>query len=203
VVQPGIRYRHYSFSVQGVPADFPYATQPSEGNSGAQIHHLVFDGQGPPPDDIGDPGDIYFDYLNSDTIKFEKLALFARMEHSWSQWPGKDLQNLLQHPHLPNYFLWQNKQEFWWTHGPKIEGWPTGAAEAAKQKEAKKDQEMFRVEAACGQSLAVNHLVGEAGDLRVPFKEGRKRPGEEIRDDGRKRVKTTSEGRICQLLQYD
>jgi hypothetical protein len=175
-----------------------------------QIHHLIIEGQGPPPDDIGNPGDIYFDYIHSDIVNFEKLVLYARMKHSWELWVGKDLKNLLQHPHLPNYFLWHKKRDFGWTLATSIEGWTKAAGETAEREKveaaAKMDWERFRVEVAPdGLSLSVNLSVTEAESLNAFLKEkrtSRKRTRAEEGDEGqRKRVKT-SEGMFHLLCLY-
>jgi hypothetical protein len=162
------------FSVQGVPTEYPYETRGSDGTvtGGTHIHHLVFDGQGPPPDDIGDPGDIYFDYVHSDIVNFQTLVLYARMEHCWKRWPGKDLHNLLQHPYLPNYFLWQKGKTFGWTYATNIVGGASVAAESAKREKAETaaemDWEKFLVKmAADGVSLSLNLSVTEAERLRT------------------------------------
>jgi hypothetical protein len=190
---------------QNLPAEFPYETQ-GMGLAGVQIHHLVFDGPGLPPDDIGDPGDIYFDFVHSDIVNFGnngKLVLYARTKHSWILWPGKDLTNLIQHPHLPNFFLWQKKKGFGWTHAPNIDGWAKFAAEKAKREKAetaaKMDWEKFRVEvAADGLSLSVNLSITETENLRTFLKEKRngcKRTREDAKNREPKRTKT-SEGQL-------
>ena len=175
VLQPGIQCRQDSFFVQSVPAAFPYETQPSANNR-IQIHHLIIDGQGPPPDDVGHPGDIYFDYINSGILDFDPLVLYARTERSWLLWPGKDLEDLLQHPHLPDYFLWEKRKSFGWTHARNIEGWAEAAAETAKRERAevaaKRDWEAFGVALAPdGLSLSVNLSVTETESLRTFLKE--------------------------------
>jgi predicted transcriptional regulator len=175
ILQPGIQCRQDSFFVQSVPAAFPYETQTSADNR-IQIHHLIIDGQGPPPDDVGHPGDIYFDYINSGILDFDPLVLYARTERSWLLWPGKDLGNILQHPHLPDYFLWHKKKSFGWTHARNIEGWAKTAAETAKRKRAevaaKRDWETFGVALAPdGLSLSVNLSVTETESLRTFLKE--------------------------------
>lgn len=206
-LQHGINCQQSTFLVQNLPAEFPYDTQGLDSAVGVQIHYLVFDGQGPPPDDIGDPGDIYFDFVHSDIVNFGKLVLYARMERCWKLWPGKDLTNLLQHPHLPTYFLWQKKRAFGWTYATKIKGWAKFAAEKAKRERAeaaaKIDWEKFRVEVAPdGLSLSVILSVTETESLRTFLsqkRKGPKRPTEGINNCERK----TSGGKLEQPYLHD
>ena len=192
-LQSGIHCRRTTFYARNVPTSFPYETQRNTVTDAVQIYHLIFDGQGPPPDDIGDPGDIYFDHLNSDILHFQKLVLYARMDHSWKQWCGRDINNLLQHPYLPKYFLWQDKDHFAWTYAINIEGWTSNATEVAKREKAaamaKTDREKFQVEVAPdGLSLSVNLPIAEADNLRS-FLDNRKRAGEDADMGPRKKSK--------------
>ena len=71
--------------------------------------YLRFSGIGPPPNEVGRPGDIYVDSSP------ESLALYGRGQLSWLIWPGPGL--LFRHPTLDDRYLWCSEQRIAWYPG--------------------------------------------------------------------------------------
>jgi hypothetical protein len=81
-----------------IPHTYPYRLDPKQPD---KIPYFEWRGRGPPPADIGLPGDIFLDLTPN------KPALFARTEGVWFQWVGRYTteSQLIAHPHLEDRFL--------------------------------------------------------------------------------------------------
>src|SRR5882762_6426239 len=69
-------------------------------------------GLGPPPSDIGRPGDIYLDKSP------KSFALYGRDQMEWSIWPGP--QSLFKHPTIHDRCLWCSVERIAWYPGKYV-----------------------------------------------------------------------------------
>ncbi|TFY76835.1 hypothetical protein EWM64_g7175 [Hericium alpestre] len=100
-------YERRHFTVKTVPDDFPYELVR---DNGLQIHYFEFRGPGPPPNDLGHPGDVW---LN---VKPGEYNLYARMQSHWELWPGprKAKKHMFAHPLVPGRYLWCTRKHVLW-----------------------------------------------------------------------------------------
>jgi hypothetical protein len=95
-----IKSRHFRGDTYP-PSTFPGGPIPTS--------YVRFSGIGPPPNEVGRPGDIYVD--NSP----ESLGLYGRHQLKWLIWPGPGL--LFRHPTLDDRYLWCSEQQIAWYPG--------------------------------------------------------------------------------------
>ncbi|THH17594.1 hypothetical protein EW146_g3261 [Bondarzewia mesenterica] len=100
-------YERRHFTQKTLPDDFPYEVIR---DNGLQVHYFEFRGQGPPPDDLGHPGDVW---LN---LKPGEYALSARMLTEWVLWPGprKAKKQMFAHPLVEGRYLWCTRKHVLW-----------------------------------------------------------------------------------------
>jgi hypothetical protein len=122
-IQPGITRVLKTFRVNKwyFPTHYPYRMHgPEIRGSYTQtriVPFFLFGGLGPPPNDIGYPGDIY-----RDTNTARDYALYVRFKNTWVPWTGvatagepiHEHSNLLHHPNLTAHFLWCTDSEITW-----------------------------------------------------------------------------------------
>jgi len=100
-------YERRHFTVKTLPDSFPYEVIR---DNGLQIHYFEFRGQGPPPADLGFPGDVW---LN---VRPGELSLYARTLNEWAIWPGprKAKKQMFEHPLVPGRYLWCTRKHVLW-----------------------------------------------------------------------------------------
>lgn len=100
-------YERRHFTVKTLPDSFPYEVIR---DNGLQIHYFEFRGQGPPPTDLGFPGDVW---LN---VRPGELSLYARTLTEWVIWPGprKAKKQMFEHPLVPGRYLWCTRKHVLW-----------------------------------------------------------------------------------------
>ncbi|KAI0254202.1 hypothetical protein BJV78DRAFT_1186083 [Lactifluus subvellereus] len=100
-------YERRHFTVKTLPDSFPYEVIH---DNGLQIHYFEFRGQGPPPADLGYPGDVW---LN---VRPGELSLYARTLSDWVIWPGprKAKKQMFEHPLVPGRYLWCTRKHVLW-----------------------------------------------------------------------------------------
>ena len=100
-------YERRHFTVKTLPDSFPYEVIR---DNGLQIHYFEFRGQGPPPADLGFPGDVW---LN---VRPGELSLYARTLNEWVIWPGprKAKKQMFEHPLVPGRYLWCTRKHVLW-----------------------------------------------------------------------------------------
>ena len=100
-------YERRHFTVKTLPDSFPYEVIR---DNGLQIHYFEFRGQGPPPADLGYPGDVW---LN---VRPGELSLYARTLNEWVIWPGprKAKKQMFEHPLVPGRYLWCTRKHVLW-----------------------------------------------------------------------------------------
>ena len=100
-------YERRHFTVKTLPESFPYQVIR---DNGLQIHYFEFRGQGPPPADLGYPGDVW---LN---VRPSELSLYARTLTEWAIWPGprKAKKQMFEHPLVPGRYLWCTRKHVLW-----------------------------------------------------------------------------------------
>ncbi|KAI9512736.1 hypothetical protein F5148DRAFT_1161216 [Russula earlei] len=100
-------YERRHFTVKTLPESFPYEVIR---DNGLQIHYFEFRGQGPPPADLGFPGDVW---LN---VRPGELSLYARTLSEWVIWPGprKAKKQMFEHPLVPGRYLWCTRKHVLW-----------------------------------------------------------------------------------------
>jgi hypothetical protein len=101
------RHERRHFTVKTLPDSFPYEVIR---DNGLQIHYFEFRGQGPPPADLGSPGDVW---LN---VRAGELSLYARTLTEWAIWPGprKAKKQMFEHPLVPGRYLWCTRKHVLW-----------------------------------------------------------------------------------------
>ena len=101
------RHERRHFTVKTLPDSFPYEVIR---DNGLQIHYFEFRGQGPPPADLGSPGDVW---LN---VRAGELSLYARTQSDWVIWPGprKAKKQMFEHPLVPGRYLWCTRKHVLW-----------------------------------------------------------------------------------------
>ena len=101
------RHERRHFTVKTLPDSFPYEVIR---DNGLQIHYFEFRGQGPPPADLGFPGDVW---LN---VRAGELSLYARTLSEWVIWPGprKAKKQMFEHPLVPGRYLWCTRKHVLW-----------------------------------------------------------------------------------------
>ncbi|KAF8271704.1 hypothetical protein EI94DRAFT_517748 [Lactarius quietus] len=101
------RHERRHFTVKTLPDTFPYE---AIRDNGLQIHYFEFRGQGPPPADLGSPGDVW---LN---VRAGELSLYARTLKEWAIWPGprKAKKQMFEHPLVPGRYLWCTRKHVLW-----------------------------------------------------------------------------------------
>jgi hypothetical protein len=112
--RPDVFYQLKSFRAPYLPAQYPYRSLPQR--NAHNIQYFLFTGLGPPPNDIGYPGDIYMDSTK------HMYALYGRMQNQWAPWTGilssarkpRRIANLLVHPNLPGFYLWCKGNDITW-----------------------------------------------------------------------------------------
>jgi hypothetical protein len=120
-IQPGVTHELKTFPVSMwyFPTHYPYRTHGRIRGPETQtrtVPFYLFVGIGPPPKDIGYPGDIYRDKTVRD------YALYARFVNIWVPWTGRptaddtihEHSNLLHHPYLTAHFLWCTENGITW-----------------------------------------------------------------------------------------
>jgi hypothetical protein len=119
VEQPGIICHNREFYVRELPEDYPYQLEtPSESSTNITIPFYEFRGKGPPPTDIGNPGDVYIE------TGADAFALYAKMRTGWKTWDPlptwggifPPASEFLAHPDL------ENLNRFFWCDGYQL-GW--------------------------------------------------------------------------------
>ncbi|KIM77907.1 hypothetical protein PILCRDRAFT_605648 [Piloderma croceum F 1598] len=82
-----------------MPKGYPYRFGPRDKSN--MIPYYEWRGKGPPPDDIGHPGDLYLDLTPGN------YALHAHTTKKWVKWvgPRTKKEGLLAHPHLKDRYL--------------------------------------------------------------------------------------------------
>ena len=100
-------YERRHFTVKTLPESFPYEVIR---DNGLQVHYFEFRGQGPPPADLGHPGDVW---LN---VRPGELSLYARTLTEWVIWPGprKAKKQMFEHPLVPGRYLWCTRKHVLW-----------------------------------------------------------------------------------------
>jgi hypothetical protein len=100
-------YERRHFTVKTLPDSFPYEVIR---DNGLQIHYFEFRGQGPPPADLGFPGDVW---LN---IRPGEFSLYAHTKTDWVVWPGprKAKKQMFEHPLVPGRYLWCTRKHVLW-----------------------------------------------------------------------------------------
>ncbi|KAI0301878.1 hypothetical protein B0F90DRAFT_1667717 [Multifurca ochricompacta] len=100
-------YERRHFTVKTLPDSFPYEVIR---DNGLQIHYFEFRGQGPPPSDLGYPGDVW---LN---VRPGELSLYARTLSEWVIWPGprKAKKHMFEHPLITGRYLWCTRKHVLW-----------------------------------------------------------------------------------------
>ena len=100
-------YERRHFTIKTLPDSFPYEVIH---DNGLQIHYFEFRGQGPPPADLGYPGDVW---LN---VRPGELSLYARTLGDWVIWPGprKAKKQMFEHPLVPGRYLWCTRKHVLW-----------------------------------------------------------------------------------------
>jgi hypothetical protein len=100
-------YERRHFTVKTLPESYPYEVIR---DNGLQIHYFEFRGQGPPPADLGFPGDVW---LN---VRPGELSLYARTLTEWVIWPGprKAKKQMFEHPLVPGRYLWCTRKHVLW-----------------------------------------------------------------------------------------
>ncbi|KAI0028153.1 hypothetical protein K488DRAFT_90057 [Vararia minispora EC-137] len=106
-IHPATYPRHFNLK-DGAPVSFPF--EPHRENGMVQIHYREFRGQGPPPNDIGDAGDVWMD------IRPGHYALYAHKNDQWEKWTGphKSKKKMFEHPLVPGRYLWCTKKSVLW-----------------------------------------------------------------------------------------
>jgi hypothetical protein len=86
---------------KNIPDHYPYDHR---------ILYRQFVGNTVPPNDVGDPGDIWI------LKKPDAYALYARSETEWMEWPGFRVlrDQLIPHPNLIDRYLSSSKSGFKW-----------------------------------------------------------------------------------------
>jgi hypothetical protein len=127
---------------------------------------------GPPPHEIGKPGDIYVD--NSSELP----ALYGRDQIRWVVWPGPEL--FFRHPTLEDRFLWCSEERIAWYPGKFV-------VDDAKARSGQTKSEMIqRALKSEADGLSILGTVNDAENRR-----SRKR-AEKVRDEENKTDKRTS-----------
>jgi hypothetical protein len=105
--RPDVFFQLKSFYVKFLPLQYPYRPCPLS-STGQKIHYFLLSGSGPPPGDIGYPGDIYRDMTT------QVYDLYACLRDGWVPWTGisasdsssVEARRLLAHPNFPRHYLW-------------------------------------------------------------------------------------------------
>ena len=80
-----------------VPTSYPFKLAKCPSQQYFQVCFKEFHGRGPPTNEFGSPGDVYFDFQTKDH------ELYGRLSHSWEKYV--DQHSVIVHPYLPNYRL--------------------------------------------------------------------------------------------------
>ena len=118
IEQPDIKCHNREFYVPEVPDDYPYQMEKSKSSTNISIPFYEFRGNGPPPTDIGNPGDVYLQ------IGAENLTLYAKMRSGWKIWNPLPMwgsmlppaSELIAHPDSDNLkrYLWCDGYQLGW-----------------------------------------------------------------------------------------
>ena len=130
---------------------------------------------GPPPHEIGRPGDIYVD--NSS----ESLAIYGRDKVRWVIWPGPGL--FFRHPTLEDRYLWCSEDRIAWYSGKFV-------VDDAKTRSGQTTVEMI-------QQALTNEFEGHGVSDTEEERENRRQrtKAEKVRDEASQSGKRTSSDR--------
>jgi hypothetical protein len=121
-LQPTVAVELKSTQVEialNIPQNYPYKlTLDGDKPNRAKIPYYEWRGRGPPPGDVGYPGDVYLDLTPG------AYALYAYTLGKWVKWVGPcvEKEEHIRHPHLMDRFLGYSEKNVNWYSFSTIKG---------------------------------------------------------------------------------